>query len=82
MKAYIHPNLDGRRAAMVAARTLVEAARKLGTSVRDLRVMGWRYARNEELDQACADPDWVFTRPVGEIGGAWLKWRRPKPKGA
>lgn len=77
MKAYIHPNLDGNRAAMVAARTLIEAARKLGTSVRDMRRMGWRYARNEELDQACADPDWVFTRPVSPKREPWVKWRRP-----
>lgn len=77
MKAYIHPNIDGRRQAMVAARTLVEAARKMNTSAHDMRSMGWRYAKNEDLDLACDNPGWVFSKPVGESGGLWLKWRRP-----
>lgn len=66
-KAYVMGNLDGRRAAMVAARNLDEAAKKMRTSAYSMRQMGWSLAENDDLAVALAAPDTVFYRPITNI---------------
>lgn len=78
MKAYVNDNHDGRVSAMVAARTLPEAARKLGTTVGAMRTYGWFLAEGEERDLALGAPDTIFTRPImGE--GPWTSKGQARP---
>lgn len=48
MKIYVASNLDGTNQAMVIAANLKEAAKRIGTSVHQLREYGWHYANEHE----------------------------------
>lgn len=68
LKGYISSNHDGRVSAMVAATTLPEAAKRLGTSVYSLRQMGWTEAKGEDLELALSQPEATFYRPILGMG--------------
>lgn len=49
-KVYIADNIDGVNEAMVVAPNLTEAARRIGTTVYDMRRYGWHVAEGDDAD--------------------------------
>lgn len=76
MKPYVMQNYDGRNAALVAARTMTEAARKLNVSAYMMRQMGWHIGDDADFEVAKSDPDAVFYRPIDHRGN--YPWRRDR----
>lgn len=71
MRAYVVHNLDGKSEALVAARNMVHAARKLGMSLYDMRRYGWSYADEKETLLATENIDKIFFRPIGSLMTPW-----------
>ena len=63
----------------VAARTLKEAARKLGTSTHEMRRMGWQ--NRDELIEVWADPEHVYRKRIDDRCDRFEVWREARGDG-
>ena len=69
---YAISNLDGLTEAMVAARTIGEAALALGMSVRDMRKLDWRRVKGSAAAIALETPGQPFYPSIqGGNPGRW-----------